>query len=125
MFASPSSGVAEHTSDIWAKKFVGRDLRRALLALEVARVQQYPFSDSQPVMLADWELYVQVQSQRSTPPSFLASLNLSCADIDLCMCQIGSMQHFNLLWTQLFRRVILPSIVHLDVEPCRKSLEIA
>lgn len=37
----------------------GRDLRRALLALEVARVQQYPFSDTQPVMLADWELYVQ------------------------------------------------------------------
>jgi len=37
----------------------GRDLRRALLALEVARVQQYPFSDGQPVALADWELYIQ------------------------------------------------------------------
>lgn len=37
----------------------GRDLRRALLAFEVARVQQYPFSDNQAISLADWELYIQ------------------------------------------------------------------
>lgn len=29
----------------------GRNLRRALLFLEVARVQQYPFSDEQPVQV--------------------------------------------------------------------------
>jgi hypothetical protein len=33
-------------------------LCRALLAMEVARVQQYPFTDNQPVVAADWELYV-------------------------------------------------------------------
>lgn len=29
--------------------------------LQVCRVQQYPFTDNQPVALADWELYIQVQ----------------------------------------------------------------
>lgn len=36
----------------------GRDLRRALLALEVCRVQQYPMRDDQQVHPADWEQYV-------------------------------------------------------------------
>lgn len=31
---------------------------RALLSLEVAKVQAYPFTDSQPVSPADWECYV-------------------------------------------------------------------
>ncbi|KAI8466071.1 MAG: DNA replication factor C complex subunit 3 [Monoraphidium minutum] len=35
-----------------------RDLRRALLTLEVCRVQQYPFRDDQAVAPADWEAYV-------------------------------------------------------------------
>ncbi|KIZ03184.1 Replication factor C subunit 3 [Monoraphidium neglectum] len=35
-----------------------RDLRRALLTLEVCRVQQYPFREDQAVAPADWEAYV-------------------------------------------------------------------
>ncbi|MEW5320349.1 MAG: hypothetical protein WDW38_011427 [Sanguina aurantia] len=35
-----------------------RNLRRALLTLEVSRVQQYPFQEGQKVEGADWELYV-------------------------------------------------------------------
>jgi replication factor C subunit 3/5 len=35
-----------------------RNLRRALLALEACRVQQYPFVEGQEVAAADWELYV-------------------------------------------------------------------
>lgn len=27
----------------------------------MARVQQYPFTDGQPVALADWEMYIQVR----------------------------------------------------------------
>ncbi len=33
-------------------------LRRALLALEVSKVQQYPFTERQQVAPADWEAYV-------------------------------------------------------------------
>lgn len=33
-------------------------LCRALLTLEVSRVQQYPFQEGQKVEGADWELYV-------------------------------------------------------------------
>ena len=39
-----------------------RSLRRALLTLEVCRVAQYPFTDEQPLQLADWELYIQVRT---------------------------------------------------------------
>mmetsp|Transcript_26805 Transcript_26805/g.58445 ORF Transcript_26805/g.58445 Transcript_26805/m.58445 type:complete len:355 (+) Transcript_26805:157-1221(+) len=35
-----------------------RNLRRALLCLEVCRVQQYPFTDNQAVEGTDWEMYV-------------------------------------------------------------------
>jgi len=35
-----------------------RNLRRALLMLETARVQQYPFSEDQDVILPDWETYI-------------------------------------------------------------------
>ena len=35
----------------------GRSARRALLALETARVACYPFTDAQEVELPDWELY--------------------------------------------------------------------
>ncbi|KAJ9505407.1 hypothetical protein QJQ45_007145, partial [Haematococcus lacustris] len=38
--------------------YAQRNLRRALLALEVCKVQQYPFTDNQPVAAADWENYV-------------------------------------------------------------------
>lgn len=38
----------------------GRDLRRALLALEVCRVQANPLRDDTPVQPADWEAYVAV-----------------------------------------------------------------
>jgi replication factor C subunit 3/5 len=38
----------------------GRNMRRALLTLEVARVQQYPLTDSQEVSPPDWELYIRV-----------------------------------------------------------------
>ena len=37
-----------------------RNLRRALLSFETCRVAQYPLTDSQPVQLPDWELYIQV-----------------------------------------------------------------
>lgn len=36
-----------------------RNLRRALLLMEVARVQQYPFVDNQPLQAFDWEMYIQ------------------------------------------------------------------
>lgn len=35
-----------------------RSLRRAILAFETCRVQQYPFTVSQPIPPMDWELYV-------------------------------------------------------------------
>lgn len=35
-----------------------RNLRRALLMLEATKVQQYPFSETQDVMTADWERLV-------------------------------------------------------------------
>lgn len=35
-----------------------RNMRKALLALEACKAQQYPFSDDQPVQMADWELYI-------------------------------------------------------------------
>ena len=38
-----------------------RNLRRALLALECCKVQQYPFSGDQQPPALDWELYVQVR----------------------------------------------------------------
>jgi replication factor C subunit 3/5 len=38
-----------------------RNLRRALLVMEVARVQQYPFKDDQRVPPLDWEQYVTVR----------------------------------------------------------------
>jgi replication factor C subunit 3/5 len=37
-----------------------RNLRRALLSLEAARVERYPFADDQPLALPDWELYIKV-----------------------------------------------------------------
>lgn len=35
-----------------------RNMRRALLCLETARVQQYPFAPNQDVQLPDWEVYI-------------------------------------------------------------------
>ena len=35
-----------------------RNLRRALLTFEACKVQQYPFSDSQPVQQPDWQLFI-------------------------------------------------------------------
>jgi replication factor C subunit 3/5 len=35
-----------------------RNLRRSILTLESCKVQQYPFSDSQPVQLPDWQLFI-------------------------------------------------------------------
>ncbi len=40
----------------------GRNLRRALLGLEVARAQSYPLKDNQPVGPPDWELYIAVSA---------------------------------------------------------------
>lgn len=40
----------------------GRNLRRALLSLEVCKVQHYPFKEDQPVHATDWELYITVSS---------------------------------------------------------------
>ena len=42
-----------------------RNLRRALLMLETCRVMQLPLTADQPLQLPDWELYVQVLTQRS------------------------------------------------------------
>lgn len=35
-----------------------RNLRRALLSLEVSKLQNYPFQPDQQVQRMDWELYV-------------------------------------------------------------------
>ena len=35
-----------------------RNLRRAILSLESARVQSYPFSDNSEVPVVDWELFI-------------------------------------------------------------------
>ncbi|XP_057862578.2 replication factor C subunit 3 isoform X2 [Cryptomeria japonica] len=35
-----------------------RNLRRAILCFETCRVQQYPFTDNQPVQPMDWEQYI-------------------------------------------------------------------
>lgn len=40
-----------------------RNLRRALLVMEVARVQQYPFKEDQRVPPLDWEQYVMVREE--------------------------------------------------------------
>jgi len=40
-----------------------RDLRRALLTLEVCRVQQYPLKEDQAVHPADWEAYIAVRAR--------------------------------------------------------------
>jgi replication factor C subunit 3/5 len=37
-----------------------RNLRRALLMMEVARVQSFPFKEDQVVPLLDWEQYIGV-----------------------------------------------------------------
>ena len=37
-----------------------RNLRRALLMMEVARVQSFPFKEDQAVPLLDWEQYIGV-----------------------------------------------------------------
>lgn len=47
--------------DAFAARLVSyseRNLRRALLGMEVCKVQQYPFTDNQQVSPADWEAYV-------------------------------------------------------------------
>eukprot|EP00798_Chlamydomonas_sp_ICE-L_P024957 gene24957-10615_t len=36
-----------------------RNMRRALLSLEVTKAQKYPFTEDQLVQAADWELYIQ------------------------------------------------------------------
>lgn len=41
-----------------------RNLRRALLALEACKAQQFPFQEGQAVAAADWELYIQVTGMR-------------------------------------------------------------
>ena len=41
----------------------GRNLRRALLTLEAAKVQSYPFQSSQNVPLMDYERYTQMLAQ--------------------------------------------------------------
>ncbi|KAH7315448.1 hypothetical protein KP509_21G050200 [Ceratopteris richardii] len=35
-----------------------RNLRRAILSLEACKVQQYPFTEDQPVQTTDWEQYI-------------------------------------------------------------------
>ncbi|KAJ1972147.1 Replication factor C (RF-C) subunit [Dimargaris xerosporica] len=40
-----------------------RNLRRAILMLETARVQQYPFSEDQAVPLADWQQFIKTVAQ--------------------------------------------------------------
>ncbi|KAJ1924808.1 Replication factor C (RF-C) subunit [Tieghemiomyces parasiticus] len=40
-----------------------RNLRRAVLMLETARVQQYPFTDDQAVPLADWQVFIRALAQ--------------------------------------------------------------
>lgn len=45
----------------FAQKIAGscdRNLRRALLMLEAAKVQQYPFRPNDPIRLADWERFI-------------------------------------------------------------------
>lgn len=50
-----------------ARQASERNLRKALLMLETCRVAQYPFTPDQPVQLADWELYIQVQPMIAPP----------------------------------------------------------
>jgi len=35
-----------------------RNLRRSILTMEACKVHQYPFSESQPVQLPDWQLFI-------------------------------------------------------------------
>lgn len=44
-------------------KYSGRNLRRAILALEASKVQQYPFYDDQEVQLPDWERFTATIAQ--------------------------------------------------------------
>jgi len=37
--------------------YSNRNLRKALLTAEACKVQQYPFSENQPIAMADWETY--------------------------------------------------------------------
>ncbi|KAJ3190983.1 Replication factor C (RF-C) subunit [Irineochytrium annulatum] len=47
------------------------NLRKAILMLEAAKVHQYPFSDNQPVLRSDWELFIEEMAkhiiQEQTP----------------------------------------------------------
>ena len=44
-------------------KASGRNLRRAILALEECKVAQYPFNPSMPVPQPDWEVYIKAIAQ--------------------------------------------------------------
>merc|ERR1711871_1825181 len=44
-------------------KSSGRNLRRAILALEECNVAQYPFNPSMPVPQPDWEVYIKAIAQ--------------------------------------------------------------
>lgn len=55
--SSAVQGLAERVAVV-----SGRNMRRALLTLEVARVQQFPFTEGQEVSPPDWELYIRVRA---------------------------------------------------------------
>eukprot|EP00116_Pleurobrachia_bachei_P010216 sb/3470478/ len=44
----------------------GRNMRRALLICETCKVQQYPFTGNQPVEEPDWEMFVDVRTEKTS-----------------------------------------------------------
>jgi len=75
-----------------------RNLRRSVLTLEACKVQQYPFSDAQPVQLPDWQLFINAIADEvlheQSPKQLLKvrgklyELLANCIPADLVMCYL-------------------------------------
>ena len=101
-----------------------RNLRRAILALEACRVQQYPFSETQAVQLPDWQLFLRALADEilheQSPKQLLKirgklyELLANCIPPDLIM---------RALTQELLRKVPLgvkhESIFHAAAYECR------
>ncbi|GIL52746.1 hypothetical protein Vafri_8539 [Volvox africanus] len=78
--------------------FSARNLRRALLALEVCKVERYPFGDDQEPTRPDWELYIaeiakNIMDEQSPKQLFLVrgklyELLANCVPPELIMRQL-------------------------------------
>ena len=89
-----------------------RNLRRALLTLEACKVQQYPFSDSQPVQQPDWQLFISALADEiltEQSPKALLKIRGKLYEL-LCSCIPPDLIIKSL--TQALMRKIPPQVRH-------------